>query len=104
MRLQDLAIVTNTPIDTDLVLLEKFRAHDKIQHDPKTDLYSYKVSSYLCLTNPLQLERYSVARICIPQQSCTANRDTTANTERWRNLSTSVEGVMEGSTTSHRGT
>lgn len=42
MRLQDLAIVTNTPIDTDLVLLEKFRAHDKIQHDPKTDLYSYK--------------------------------------------------------------
>jgi len=43
MRLQDLAIVTNTPIDTDLVLLEKFRAHDRIQHDPKTDLYSYKV-------------------------------------------------------------
>lgn len=43
MRLQDLAIVTNTPLDTDLVLLEKFRAHDRIQHDPKTDLYSYKV-------------------------------------------------------------
>jgi len=42
MRLQDLAIVTNTPIDTDSVLLEKFRAHDKIQYDPKTDLYSYK--------------------------------------------------------------
>jgi len=44
MRLQDLAIVTNTPLDTDVVLLEKFKAHDRIQWDPKTDLYSYKVS------------------------------------------------------------
>ena len=43
MRLQDLAIVTNTPLDTDVVLLEKFKAHDRIQWDPKTDLYSYKV-------------------------------------------------------------
>ncbi|KAF9552307.1 transcription initiation factor IIE subunit beta [Agrocybe pediades] len=42
MRLQDIAIVTNTPLDTDLVLLEKFKSHDKIQYDPKTDLYSYK--------------------------------------------------------------
>ena len=44
MRLQDLAIVTNTPLDTDVVLLEKFKAHDRIQWDQKTDLYSYKVS------------------------------------------------------------
>ena len=44
MRLQDLAIVTNTPLDTDVVLLEKFKSHDRIQWDPKTDLYSYKVS------------------------------------------------------------
>ncbi|KAG5353052.1 Transcription initiation factor IIE subunit beta [Termitomyces sp. T112] len=42
MRLQDIAIVTNTPLDTDLVLLEKFKAHDRIIWDPKTDLYSYK--------------------------------------------------------------
>ncbi|KAJ8468859.1 hypothetical protein ONZ45_g17091 [Pleurotus djamor] len=42
MRLQDIAIVTNTPLDTDRVLLEKFKSHDKIQWDPKTDLYSYK--------------------------------------------------------------
>ncbi|KAF8970698.1 transcription initiation factor IIE subunit beta [Flammula alnicola] len=42
MRLQDLAIVTETALDTDPVLLEKFKAHDKIQYDPKTDLYSYK--------------------------------------------------------------
>jgi len=42
MRLQDLAIVTNTPLDTDVVLLEKFKSHDRIQWDPKTDLYSYK--------------------------------------------------------------
>jgi len=42
MRLQDIAIVTNTPLDTDVVLLEKFKAHDRIQYDPKTDLYSYR--------------------------------------------------------------
>lgn len=43
MRLQDIAIVTNIPLDVDRVLLEKFKAHDKVQWDPKTDLYSYKV-------------------------------------------------------------
>ncbi|KAF8889021.1 transcription initiation factor IIE subunit beta [Infundibulicybe gibba] len=42
MRLQDIAIVTSTPLDTDHVLLEKFKAHDRIAWDPKTDLYSYK--------------------------------------------------------------
>lgn len=44
MRLQDIAIVTNTPVDTDPILLEKFRAHDRVQYDPKTDLYTYKVT------------------------------------------------------------
>lgn len=43
MRLQDLAIITELPLDTDRVLLEKFRAHDRVVHDPKTDLYSYRV-------------------------------------------------------------
>lgn len=42
MRLQDIAIVTNTPLDTDVVLLEKFKAHDRVLYDPKTDLFSYK--------------------------------------------------------------
>ncbi|TFK36511.1 transcription initiation factor IIE subunit beta [Crucibulum laeve] len=42
MRLQDIAILTETPIDTDPVLREKFKAHDRIHYDPKTDLYSYK--------------------------------------------------------------
>ncbi|KAG6812241.1 hypothetical protein H0H92_003781 [Tricholoma furcatifolium] len=42
MRLQDIAIVTDTPLDTDPVLREKFKAHDRILWDPKTDLYSYK--------------------------------------------------------------
>ncbi|KAI0668836.1 transcription initiation factor IIE subunit beta [Trametes maxima] len=42
MRLQDLAILTNTPVDTDKVLLEKFKGHDRVVHDPKTDLYSYR--------------------------------------------------------------
>ena len=43
MRLQDLAIITNTPVDTDKALLGKFRSHDRVIHDPKTDLYSYRV-------------------------------------------------------------
>ena len=43
MRLQDLAIITNTPVDTDKTLLEKFKGHDRVVHDPKTDLYSYRV-------------------------------------------------------------
>ncbi|KAF7793556.1 hypothetical protein EIP86_004670 [Pleurotus ostreatoroseus] len=42
MRLQDLAIITGIPIDTDKVLLEKFRSHDRVVHDQKTDLYSYR--------------------------------------------------------------
>ncbi|KAG5646178.1 hypothetical protein DXG03_004231 [Asterophora parasitica] len=41
-HLKDIAIVTNTPLDTDHALLEKFKAHDRIAWDPKTDLYSYK--------------------------------------------------------------
>jgi hypothetical protein len=44
MRLQDIAIVTNTPLDSDSLLLEKFKTHDRIAWDPKTDLYSYKVT------------------------------------------------------------
>ncbi|KZS89400.1 transcription initiation factor IIE subunit beta [Sistotremastrum niveocremeum HHB9708] len=42
MRLEDISIHTNIPLTTDTVLLEKFRAHDRIIHDPKTDLYSYR--------------------------------------------------------------
>lgn len=48
MRLQDIAIVTSTPLDTDVVLLEKFKSHDRIQYDPKTDLYSYRVGPRKC--------------------------------------------------------
>ncbi len=54
MRLQDLAIITNTSVDTDKVLLEKFRAHDRVIHDPKTDLYSYRVRIPAPLTLALQ--------------------------------------------------
>ncbi|THH17485.1 hypothetical protein EW146_g3336 [Bondarzewia mesenterica] len=42
MRLQDLAIVTNTPLDTDKVLLDKFRAHERVEFDAKTNLYSFR--------------------------------------------------------------
>lgn len=43
MRLQDLSIVTNTSLDSNTVLLERFKAHDRVVYDPKTDLYSYRV-------------------------------------------------------------
>lgn len=43
MRLQDLAIVTSTQLDTNATLLERFKAHDRVVYDPKTDLYSYRV-------------------------------------------------------------
>ncbi|EAU88000.1 transcription initiation factor IIE subunit beta [Coprinopsis cinerea okayama7 len=42
IRLDDLAAYTSTPVNTDPVLLEKFKAHDRVVYDPKTDLYSYK--------------------------------------------------------------
>ncbi|KAG1733074.1 uncharacterized protein EDB91DRAFT_1238667 [Suillus paluster] len=42
MRIQDIAIVTGTPLDTDMVLLQKFKSHDRIRWDTKTDLYSYR--------------------------------------------------------------
>ncbi|KAJ3510082.1 hypothetical protein NMY22_g16081 [Coprinellus aureogranulatus] len=42
MRIEDIALMTDTPLDTDPVLREKFRIHDKIQYDPKTKLFSYK--------------------------------------------------------------
>ncbi|KIY49712.1 hypothetical protein FISHEDRAFT_5401, partial [Fistulina hepatica ATCC 64428] len=42
MRLQDIAIITNTPLDIDTELLRKFKSHDRVVWDPKTDLYSYK--------------------------------------------------------------
>ncbi|EJD04949.1 transcription initiation factor IIE subunit beta [Fomitiporia mediterranea MF3/22] len=42
MRLQDLAIVTGTLLDTNPALRERFKAHDRVVYDPKTDLYSYR--------------------------------------------------------------
>jgi len=44
MRLDDLAIRTQTPLDTDKVLFEKFKAHERVEFDPKTNLYSFKAS------------------------------------------------------------
>ncbi|KAJ6501641.1 transcription initiation factor IIE subunit beta [Mycena vitilis] len=41
-RLEDIALLTNTPLLEDPVLLEKFKAHERITYNPKTDLYSYK--------------------------------------------------------------
>jgi len=43
MRLDDIAIHTNIPsLSTDPALVQKFRSHDRVIYDPKTDLYSYK--------------------------------------------------------------
>jgi transcription initiation factor TFIIE subunit beta len=59
MRLDDLAIRTQTPLDTDKVLFEKFRAHERVEFDPRTNLYSFKASRraiailFMVLTFPL---------------------------------------------------
>ncbi|KAG1846458.1 hypothetical protein F4604DRAFT_1688397 [Suillus subluteus] len=44
-----IAIVTNTPLEIDAVLLEKFKLHDRIIWDPKTDLYPYRTGTYVSL-------------------------------------------------------
>jgi transcription initiation factor TFIIE subunit beta len=44
MRLEDLAIRTQTPLDADKVLFEKFKAHERVEFDIKTNLYSFKAS------------------------------------------------------------
>ncbi|CAK5280072.1 unnamed protein product [Mycena citricolor] len=41
-RLEDIALITGTPLLEDSVLLEKFKSHDRIEYNAKTDLYSYK--------------------------------------------------------------
>ena len=46
MRLEDLAIRTQTPLDADKVLFEKFRAHERVEFDIKTNLYSFKASCH----------------------------------------------------------
>jgi hypothetical protein len=42
--------LTNTPLLEDPVLLEKFKAHDRIEYNPKTNLYSYKVRHKILLS------------------------------------------------------
>ena len=46
-RIEDISIVTNTPLDTNAALLDKFLKHERVEYDPKTKLYSYKVRSSL---------------------------------------------------------
>ncbi|KZV72420.1 transcription initiation factor IIE subunit beta [Peniophora sp. CONT] len=41
-RIEDISIVTNTPLDTNQALLDKFLKHERVEYDPKTKLYSYK--------------------------------------------------------------
>ncbi|EJD46963.1 transcription initiation factor IIE, beta subunit [Auricularia subglabra TFB-10046 SS5] len=42
MRLQDLAILSNLPLMSDQHLLERFKGHDRVLHDEKTGLFSYR--------------------------------------------------------------
>ncbi|KAJ7630527.1 transcription initiation factor IIE subunit beta [Roridomyces roridus] len=41
-RLEDIALLTNTPLLEDAVLREKFKSHERVVYNPKTDLYTYK--------------------------------------------------------------
>lgn len=96
MRLQDLSIMTNTPLDTNQVLFERFKGHDRVVHDPKTDLYSYRVR--LTCNSPIHayLHFLHPARLPIPQQSSALNRDTATHTERRRALCAHATGLVEG--------
>lgn len=68
MRIEDIAVMTETPIDTDPVLREKFKMHDKIQFDPKTNLFSYKVRP---LPLPFETPFHDhPARLYVQKQSC----------------------------------
>ncbi|KZV94681.1 hypothetical protein EXIGLDRAFT_500351 [Exidia glandulosa HHB12029] len=42
MRLQDLAILSNVPLLNDAGLFDKFKNHDRVVHDEKTGLFSYR--------------------------------------------------------------
>jgi transcription initiation factor TFIIE subunit beta len=42
-RLQDIAIMTGTPLMENALLLEKFKAHDRVIYNPKSETYQYKV-------------------------------------------------------------
>ncbi|KAF7306563.1 B-block-TFIIIC domain-containing protein [Mycena indigotica] len=54
MRLEDIALLTGTPLLEDSLLLEKFKAHDRVLYNPKTNLYSYK-HEYSFRTKPALL-------------------------------------------------
>jgi hypothetical protein len=43
ISLEELAILANTNMITDDAAVERMRNHQKVQWDPSTDLYSYKV-------------------------------------------------------------
>jgi TFIIE beta subunit core domain len=71
MRLDDLAIRTQTPLDTDKVLLEKFRAHERVEFDPRTNLYSFKVSHCTHQYPLYDLELYySMTTTFVAKQPC----------------------------------
>lgn len=42
MRLEDIANQSETPLDAEPELADRFKNHEKIQYDVKTNLYSYK--------------------------------------------------------------
>nr|GAT43665.1 predicted protein [Mycena chlorophos] len=42
VRLEDIAIMTETPLLENPLLLEKFKAHDRVLYNTKTNLFSYK--------------------------------------------------------------
>jgi hypothetical protein len=48
-RLDDIAAYSQVPLDTDRELLERFKEHERVEYDPKMQLYSYKVRGNLPL-------------------------------------------------------
>src|SRR5712671_3549489 len=71
MRLDDLAIRTQTPLDADKVLFEKFRAHERVEFDPRTNLYSFKVRPHTGPNTPSGLDLHlSMTTTFVAKRPC----------------------------------
>lgn len=53
INLKELAILSDTALLSDPVLLEKFKSHNRVLYNKGTDLYSYKVIVFICLMSSI---------------------------------------------------
>src|SRR6266404_6882140 len=74
MRLDDLAIRTQTPIDTDTVLFEKIKSHERVEFDSKTNLYSFQASLPYALLSSRPDTQSSMTTVFGAKRPCSSRR------------------------------